>query len=232
MKDTIVDFIKNKGYILLALICLAVVVVVGISVIYSGNATVDEPIISYNTPVSNPISPTNPPKEPTPTQSAQASKPVDDSQSGEQSGNNTDNSGEIVIMKPVEGEIQAEFAAKKLVYNTTLQEWRTHSGIDIEAAAGTQVKAAANGIVSAIKSDPRYGLSIVINHETNGRTFSTVYCGLANTAEGIIAGGEVKAGSVIGVVGDDIFCEKAQGAHLHFELTEGGAPLDPTQYWK
>ena len=232
MKDTIVDFIKNKGYILIALTCLAVVVVVGISVIYSGNKTADEPVISYNTPVSNPVKPTNPPKEPNPTQSAQASKPVDDSQSGEQSGNNTGNSGEIVLMKPVEGAIQTEFAAKKLVYNTTLQEWRTHSGIDIEAVAGSQVKAAANGIVSAVKSDPRYGLTVVINHEISNRTFSTVYCGLANTAEGIVAGSEIKAGGVIGVVGEDIFCEKAQGAHIHFELTENNTPIDPTQYWK
>ena len=28
--------------------------------------------------------------------------------------------------------------------------------------------------------------------------------------------------------GEDIFCEKAQGAHIHFELTENNIPLDPT----
>lgn len=232
MKDAIVDFIKNKGYILLALICLTAVIVAGISVIYSGNNSADEPIISYNTPVSNPISPTNPPKDSNPTHSAEASKPIDDSQNGEQQGNNTTPQGEISLTKPLEGEIQSEFAAKKLVYNTTLQEWRTHSGVDIQAVAGAQVKAAANGIVSAVKSDPRYGLTLVINHEINNRTFSTVYCGLANTTEGIVAGSEIKAGSVIGVVGEDIFCEKAQGAHIHFELTENNIPLDPTQYWK
>jgi len=232
MKDSIVDFIKNKGYILLAMICLAAVIVAGISVIYSGNKTIDEPILSYNTPVSKPISPTNPPKDSNSTPSTDASKPIDDSQKGEQSGNNAKPQGEIMLTKPVEGEIQAEFAAKKLVYNTTLQEWRTHSGVDIKASVGTQVKAAANGTVSAIKSDPRYGLSVVITHEINNRTFSTVYCGLANTAEGLVAGSKVNSGSVIGVVGEDIFCEKAQGAHLHFELTEKEIPLDPTQYWK
>ena len=59
-----------------------------------------------------------------------------------------------------------------------------------------------------------------------------MYCGLSKTADGIVAGSEVKAGADIGVIGEDIFCEKAQGAHLHFELNEDGVPLNPTQYWK
>ena len=108
------------------MICLAAVIVAGISVIYSGNKTIDEPILSYNTPVSKPISPTNPPKDSNSTPSTDASKPIDDSQKGEQSGNNAKPQGEIMLTKPDEGEIQAEFAAKKLVYNTTLQEWRTN----------------------------------------------------------------------------------------------------------
>ena len=97
---------------------------------------------------------------------------------------------------------------------------------------GSTVKAAAKGTISAIKSDPRYGLTVVIDHTLNGRNFSTVYCGLSKTAEGIVVGSEVNSGAAIGVIGEDIFCEKAQGAHLHFELTEGSVPLNPTQYWK
>ena len=34
-----------------------------------------------------------------------------------------------------------------------------------------------------------------------------------------------------GTVGEDIFCERAQGAHLHFELIENNLPLDPAEYW-
>ena len=232
MKDKIVDFIKNKGYIFIALICLFALVVAGVSVIRSGNNTNNDPVISYSTPVSKPILPTDSPKNTLAPQSTPASKPVEDSQNGNSAGNNQNTTGEIVLTKPVDGEIQAEFAAKKLVYNTTLQEWRTHSGVDIEAAVGSTVKAAAKGTISAIKSDPRYGLTVVIDHTLNGRNFSTVYCGLSKTAEGIVVGSEVNSGAAIGVIGEDIFCEKAQGAHLHFELTEDSVPLNPTQYWK
>ena len=232
MKNAIIDFFKNKGYILIALLCITAVVAVGLSVINSGNNTNGEPVISYNTPASKPITPTDSTDETPAPMPTSASKPVDDSPTNPPSQSGTSTPGKIIIIKPVEGEIQTEYAAKKLVYNSTLQEWRTHSGVDIAASAGSSVKAAANGRISAIKSDPRFGLTVVIDHKLNGRSFSTVYCGLAKTAKGITAGSEIKSGAEIGTLGEDIFCEKAQGAHLHFELTEGGAPLDPTQYWK
>lgn len=235
MKDTVVKFLKNKGYIIIAFVCLVAVIVAGISVINTGNNSPKEPVISYSTSVSKPISPTNSPDKTDntkPPQSTSASRPVDDSQNNNPPSSNQQKPGQISIIKPVDGEIQSEFAAKKLVYNSTLQEWRTHSGIDIAGTFGNPVKAAATGKISAVKSDPRYGLTVVMEHDVSGRRFSTVYCGLAKTADGLLAGNKVEAGAVIGTLGDDIFCEKAQGAHLHFELTENNEPLDPSQYWK
>lgn len=232
MKNTIVDFIKNKGYIFIALICLTALVVAGISVIYSGTSSNKDPVISYSTSVSKPISPDDLYGETPSPQSTPASRPVEDSSGNNSSGNSQETVGEIVLSKPLDGEIQTEFAAKKLVYNTTLQEWRTHSGIDIEASAGSLVKAAATGIVSAVKNDPAYGLTVVLEHSLNGRKFSTVYCGLADLSSSLVPGSEIKAGAELGFLGDDIFCEKAQGAHLHFELFENSVPLDPSKYWK
>ena len=65
------------------------------------------------------------------------------------------------------------------MYSETLQEWVVHNGIDIKADKTTVVKAAAAGKVSSIKNDPRYGLTITIEH-SNG--FKTVYANLL-TAE-------------------------------------------------
>lgn len=230
MKNKIVEFFKSKGYIFIALICLAAVIAAGVSIINLNNNDTDEPVIAYKTPDSNPPDVSKATNNPNNPQSTIASKPVDDNENkGE---NNQPQTGKISIAKPVQGEIQTEFAAKKLVFNSTLQEWRTHAGVDIASTAGSDVKAAANGKISAVKSDPRYGLTVVIDHDINQKTFSTIYCGLGKTASGIVAGKEVKAGDVIGDVGEDIFCEKAQGAHIHFELIENNIPLDPTEYWK
>ena len=71
---------------------------------------------------------------------------------------------EPVFSIPVEGEIIKEFAKDKLVYSDTLKEWVTHAGIDIKAEKTTIVKASEAGTIKSIKNDPRYGLTVVIEH--------------------------------------------------------------------
>ena len=93
---------------------------------------------------------------------------------------------------PVTGDVLTEYAKDKLVYSNTLGEWITHTGIDIKAEKTTVVKASADGTVKAIKTDPRYGLTVVIEH-TNG--FSTVYSNLL-TAEFVKEGEKVTSGQI------------------------------------
>lgn len=133
-----------------------------------------------------------------------------------------------VFSVPVEGEILREFAKDKLVYSETLQEWVVHNGIDIKADKTTVVKAAAAGKVSSIKNDPRYGLTITIEH-SNG--FKTVYANLL-TAEFVTEGEEVEAEQTIGTVGNTATFEILDEAHLHFEITKDGEYLDPSVYIK
>ena len=83
---------------------------------------------------------------------------------------------ETFIM-PVFGEITFDYAMDRLVYSKTLDEWRTHRGIDISSSMGTPVKAVADGVVTQIKHDPRFGITIVIEHKSG---LKTVYCNLAN----------------------------------------------------
>ncbi len=129
---------------------------------------------------------------------------------------------------PVEGEILREFAKDKLVYSETLQEWVVHNGIDIKADKTTVVKASSNGKVSSIKNDPRYGLTVTIEH-SNG--FKTVYANLL-TAEFVTEGEAVEAGQTIGTVGNTATFEILDEAHLHFEIIKDGEYLDPSIYIK
>ena len=128
--------------------------------------------------------------------------------------------------KPVEGEIIREYAKDNLVYSTTLDEWITHGGIDIAAAKTTVVKAAADGTVKSIKNDPRYGLTVVIEH-VNG--FTSVYSNLL-TAEFVEEGEKVEQGQTIATVGNTATFEIADEAHLHFEILKDNEPLDPELY--
>lgn len=129
---------------------------------------------------------------------------------------------------PVSGEIVKEFAKDKLVYSNTLSEWITHNGVDIKAEKTTVVKSSAEGTIKAIKNDPRYGLTVVIEH-VNG--FTSIYSNLL-TAEFVVEGEKVKEGQTIGTVGSTATFEIADEPHLHFEISKDGEYLDPELYIK
>lgn len=133
-----------------------------------------------------------------------------------------------VFGMPVEGEVIKEYAKDKLVYSDTLKEWVTHAGIDIKADKTAVVKASEEGTVKSIKNDPRYGLTVVIEHN-NG--YSTVYSNLL-TAEFVTAGESVKKGQTIGTVGNTATFEISDEPHLHFEILKDNVQIDPNMYIK
>lgn len=135
---------------------------------------------------------------------------------------------EVDFAMPVEGEIVKGFAKDSLVYSETLQEWVVHQAIDIKANSRDVVKAAAEGTIIAIKSDPRYGLTVIIEHEGG---FKTVYSNLL-TAEFVVEGENVKQGQTLGTVGSSATFEIADEPHLHFEMLKDSEYIDPTLYIK
>ena len=130
------------------------------------------------------------------------------------------------FIKPVEGEVTVGFAKDNLVYSNTLGEWVTHKGIDIQAPKTTVVKASADGTIKSIKNDPRYGITVVIEH-VNG--FESIYANLLST-EFIKEGEKIKQGQGIGTVGNTAAFEIIDEPHLHFELLKDGENLDPNIY--
>ena len=98
-------------------------------------------------------------------------------------------------------------------YSTRYYRGRPHNGLDISAPTGTEVRAAAGGVV--LRSDYnglyyQYGRYVLIDHQ-NG--LSTLYAHLSKSA--VSSGQEVKKGSLIGYVGNTGF---STGSHLHFGL--------------
>ena len=103
MKNKIVEFFKSKGYIFIALICLAAVIAAGVSIINLNNEDVDEPVAAYRTPDGGRTDVSTPTKNPnasTP-QSTIASKPIDDNENNNNNNENNEQTGKISIMKPV-----------------------------------------------------------------------------------------------------------------------------------
>ncbi len=135
---------------------------------------------------------------------------------------------ELKFIKPVEGEVVKEYSKENLIFSETLQEWTVHTGVDIKADKTTVVKAAEAGTVKSIKNDPRYGLTIVIEHQ-NG--FQTVYANLL-TSEFVVEGEKVEKEQSLGTVGNTAAFESAEESHLHFEILKDNIQVDPNIYLK
>lgn len=145
--------------------------------------------------------------------------------------NNTDEKEEqkeLNFQNPVEGEIVKEFAQDNLIYSQTLEEWVTHNGIDIKAEKTTVVKSAEAGVVKSIKNDPRFGLTIVVEHDS---VYQTVYSNLL-TSEFVVEGETVEKGQALGTVGNSAAFEIADEPHLHFEILKNSIQVDPSIYIK
>jgi murein DD-endopeptidase MepM/ murein hydrolase activator NlpD len=98
-----------------------------------------------------------------------------------------------------------------------------HHGVDIAAASGTPVVAAADGRVAYAGWCGGYGIAVFIWHE-NG--METRYAHLSGTA--VRQGTVVKAGDIIGYVGST---GKSTGPHLHFEVRVGGKAVNPIDFF-
>lgn len=97
-----------------------------------------------------------------------------------------------------------------------------HSGIDLAASAGTEVHAAAGGVVS-MGYDSR-GAGNFVSVAADART-RILYCHLS--AFRVRPGDVVVPGQVIGLVGATGL---ATGPHVHFEIQVGGRPVDPAAW--
>lgn len=98
-----------------------------------------------------------------------------------------------------------------------------HTGIDILAPEGTEVRAALPGLVVHCGNALRgYGNVVVLDH---GQSVTTLYGHLKEIR--VQSGEAVAGGAVVGTVG---MTGNASSPHLHFELRVEDRPVDPQRY--
>ena len=130
------------------------------------------------------------------------------------------------FVQPVDGQITQVYSGDELVYNETLQDWRTHNGVDIACAENAPVKSAVAGTVCNIYDDGMWGR--IVEVETGELTWR--YAGLAADSVQVSVGDGVSAGQTLGNVGE-VMAETAGGPHLHLEVLKGGNRVDPEHYF-
>jgi murein DD-endopeptidase MepM/ murein hydrolase activator NlpD len=119
-------------------------------------------------------------------------------------------------MMPVAGPITSYFGYR---YHPILHFTRFHAGLDIGAGWGSPIVAAADGQVVGAGWGGGYGREVQIAH---GGGVTSIYGHMS----GIVAqpGSYVRAGQLIGYVGSSGL---STGPHLHFEVRQGGQPVNP-----
>ena len=223
------DFLKKQGFYVVLFICLLIVgTAVALTLIPRDNQVTpeaeqtapqqavietrqnaDETLKAKNTPLPS-VTPV-PTPTPTPVPTPRVS-----------SGGTTVKKGTA----PVSGEVIWTFANEQLLYSRTLDQWTTHSGIDLSAEIGSDVKATLAGTVEKVYQDDALGQVVTIAH-TNGRT--SLYANLDPTVS-VKEGQKVNAGDLLGKVGSTSVSECGDLPHLHFAFFVDGKSVNPADY--
>ena len=99
-----------------------------------------------------------------------------------------------------------------------------HTGMDLLAATGTPILAAADGVVeSAVRNGKKDGINVTIDH---GNGYVTVYKNMGKM--NVRKRQKVKQGDVIGKVG---MSGISFAPHLHYEVWYKGAVMNPMDYY-
>lgn len=123
--------------------------------------------------------------------------------------------GTGTFMNPTRGRLSSRFGWR----------WgRKHTGIDIAAPIGTDVKASDGGVIIFSGWKSGYGYLVIIDHGANMKT----YYG-HNSKLLVKKGQKVYKGQRIALVGST---GRSTGPHVHFEVRKNNVPLNPLGYVK
>ena len=119
---------------------------------------------------------------------------------------------------PVNGFVTSEFCYR---VHPISGEYRFHSGIDLGAKMGADIRSSLDGTVAYIddKGETSYGKYIMVRH---AQGVTTLYGHCSRIVANL--GQSVKKGEVIAKVGST---GNSTGPHLHFEVKVNGVKLNP-----
>ncbi len=209
----------GRGFYIALVLCLTAVGIFGYYTLFRDEPPAEEvvnptPIIDQ-TPVVDPAPEVQPPAEKEPEEPVAAVEEVPEVE-------------DLLpqVISPLDGTTVTVFSITELLYDETMADWRTHDGLDIQAAEGDAVKTAAAGTVLQVANDELMGTTVLIEHAGG---YTTQYSSLQ--AEPPVRQGQtVSAGDIIGTVGSTATAENNMGPHLHFSVSKDGKIIDPAEY--
>lgn len=207
--ERLFDLIKRNAIYMVLSLCI---IAVGVSVALMLANDQDNTLSNDDVPnVNAPVEPDDTPADPVGKPDETPETPVD---------------APVVFIMPVANATSIGEYSETMVFNSTLGRYSTHLAIDFFAEEGAEVFAVYDGVVEDVQTTLLKGTTITIDH---GNGLKTIYNSLAD-GEMVSVGQTVKKGDVIGQVSVSNRQESADGAHLHFEVSENGQIIDPAKY--
>lgn len=149
---------------------------------------------------------------------------VDDEEDDEDTDVSADVATEITFVLPMETFTVGQLCSlDQLVYNSSMNQYATHNGMDFLCDEGTEVFSIADGTVLSVTVTELDATVIIIEHDGG---YTSTYKGL-NSETSVTDGDTVSAGDVIGTVASSMPRERSEGPHLHLEVTLDGELIDP-----
>ena len=120
---------------------------------------------------------------------------------------------------PLKSVISSKYGYRKDPFTS---EKRFHSGVDIAAPKGAEIKAAMSGKVIMSCKTEDYGNVVAVDH---GQGVVTIYA--HNEMNLVKVGDKVEKDSIIAKVGST---GRSTGPHLHFEVRKNGTKINPMEF--
>ena len=205
-------FLTKNGFYIALVVCVIIAAVASFSAVTS---------ILGNLRSENDTAQQQPPKT-TPVETAPVDPPVieDTTEDEEMS---SDPLVPVYTLPVEDGVVTNHFSDGELVKNETLDDWRTHNGIDIEAAEGAEIKAIYSGEVVHAGYNPLLGNIVELKLDTG---YTVIYANLGSV-DAVKSGDLISQNDIIGTLGNSAILENGQKPHLHLEIKNGDSYIDP-----
>ncbi len=218
---------RNSFIYIVSVIMLVTVLVIGvISAIGTANRTEDRVGVSTEDDIITAKKGDDTTKSNKETVKNKDTKATEANDSGE--ADSSQAAAPIEFCLPVNGYISKDYSMDMPVFSLTMNDYRTHSGLDIQASVGSAVAVIAEGEVTDRYTDPFMGVCIEVTH---GGGLVSKYMNLGEEyPKDAEVGCKVYCGQTIGCIGESAALEAADTSHLHLELLQDGKSVDPLDY--
>lgn len=131
------------------------------------------------------------------------------------------------FISPVDGAVIKPFSKSELVYSRTMDDWRTHLGVDIACPYGTDVISSERGEVKNIEYNVNFGNSVTVE----SGEYTIIYTSLSSDIF-VNIGDKISKGDMIGKTAESCISEICDEPHMHFEVIKNSEHIDPMEIIK